>query len=333
MKAAVIDHSGPPEVLQYREVPDPTPRPNEVLVRNLAISIEGGDVSSRAGGRFAKTPHIVGYQSAGEVVWVGPEAGDFQVGDLVVCTGGIGSHAELRAVSGRTAWKLPAGMDLHVASAIPIPFGTADNCLLAYGHLEAGETAFIQSGASGVGMAAIQVAKQAQPDDIVVVLNPDSGRGYLSRVFDDDWMANFGFLLECDECIAAVLDARGDTPSLLYVNPDHTVRDAIEMMRANSISQLPVCKNTPPFANAEVSGAVDELELMEAVYRDPTVMARPVEHVMGPKLPTIGVGQQVATAVAMLDRSPALLVLSGGRPLSVLTRTDLLSYFEELSNG
>lgn len=161
MKAAVIDHSGPPEVLQYREVPDPTPRPNEVLVRNLAISIEGGDVSSRAGGRFAKTPHIVGYQSAGEVVWVGPEAGDFQVGDLVVCTGGIGSHAELRAVSGRTAWKLPAGMDLHVASAIPIPFGTADNCLLAYGHLEAGETAFIQSGASGVGMAAIQVAKKA----------------------------------------------------------------------------------------------------------------------------------------------------------------------------
>jgi cystathionine beta-synthase len=196
------------------------------------------------------------------------------------------------------------------------------------------EEGILIGGSGGMAVAAaIQVAKQAGPDDIVVVLNPDSGRGYLSRVFDDDWMANFGFLRECDECIAAVLDARGDTPSLLYVNPDHTVRDAIELMRANSISQLPVCKNTPPFANAEVSGAVDELELMEAVYRDPTVLTQPVEHVMGPKLPTIGVGQQVATAVAMLDRSPALLVLSGGRPLSVLTRTDLLSYFEELSNG
>ena len=113
------------------------------------------------------------------------------------------------------------------------------------------------------------MAKRAGPDDIVVVLNPDSGRGYLSRVFDDEWMANFGFLRECDQCVGAVLDARGDTPSLLYVNPDHTVRQAIELMRANGVSQLPVCKNTPPFAAAEVSGSVDELELMEAVVPRP----------------------------------------------------------------
>ena len=113
--------------------------------------------------------------------------------------------------------------------------------------------------------------------------------------------------------------------------PDDTVRQAIDVMRANGISQLPVCKNTPPFANAEVSGAVDELDLMEAVHRDPGVMSMAVESVMGPKLPTIGVGQQVALAVEMLDASPALLVLSGGRPLSVLTRTDLLTYFEAAS--
>ncbi len=117
------------------------------------------------------------------------------------------------------------------------------------------------------------------------------------------------------------------------MNPSTTVRETIEVMRANGISQLPVCKNTPPFAAAEVSGAVDELELMEAVYRDRGVLDTAVEHVMGPKLPTIGVGQKVAYAVEMLDRSPALLVLSGGRPLSVLTRTDLMSYFEVLSNG
>jgi cystathionine beta-synthase len=189
-------------------------------------------------------------------------------------------------------------------------------------------------GSGGMAVAAaIKVAKNAKPDDIVVVLNPDSGRGYLSRVFDDQWMANFGFLRECDECIAAVLDARGDTPSLLYVNPDTSVRDTIELMRHNGISQLPVCKNTPPFAAAEVSGAVDELELMEAVYRNSAVIDQPVESVMGPKLPTIGAGQKVGLAVEMLDRSPALLVLAGGRPLSVLTRTDLLSYFEALSNG
>ena len=117
--------------------------------------------------------------------------------------------------------------------------------------------------------AAIQVAKRAGPDDIVVVFNPDSGRGYLSRVFDDDWMANYGFTTECEQCVGAVLEARSPTlDSLLYVNPDETVRAAIERMRANGVSQLPVCKNTPPFAAAEVSGSVDELELMEAIAGD-----------------------------------------------------------------
>jgi cystathionine beta-synthase len=194
------------------------------------------------------------------------------------------------------------------------------------------EEGILIGGSGGMAVAAaIQVAKRAGPDDIVVVLNPDSGRGYLSKVFNDDWMANFGFVRECDECVGAVLDTRGSTPALLYVNPSHTAREAIEIMRANSISQLPVCKNTPPFAAAEVSGAVDELDLMEAVYRDASVMDMAVETVMGPKLPTIGVGQKVSLAVDMLDRSPALLVLSGGRPLSVLTRTDLLAYFEVLA--
>jgi cystathionine beta-synthase len=196
------------------------------------------------------------------------------------------------------------------------------------------EEGILIGGSGGMAVAAaIDVAKQAGPNDIVVVLNPDSGRGYLSRVFDDRWMANFGFVRECDECIGAVLDARGDTPSLLYVNPTNTVQQAIDMMRANGVSQLPVCKNTPPFANAEVSGSVDELDLMEAVFRDAEVIRHPVEEVMGAKLPTIGVGQKVALAVDMLDQSPALLVLSGGRPLSVLTRTDLLSYFEVVANG
>jgi cystathionine beta-synthase len=192
------------------------------------------------------------------------------------------------------------------------------------------ETEGILIGGSG-GMAvaaAIKVAKEADPDDIVVVFNPDSGRGYLSRVFNDDWMANFGFLRECDQCVGAVLDTRNASiENLLYVNPHQSVSAAIELMRSTGVSQLPVCKNTPPFAAAEVSGAVDELELMEAIHRDPSVLGTEVEKVMGPKLPTIGVGQKVERAIEMLETAPALLVLSGGRPLSVLTRTDVLSYF------
>jgi len=213
-----------------------------------------------------------------------------------------------------------------------IPISDAESFLTA--RQVSREEGILIGGSGGMAAAAaIKVAKAAGPDDIVVVLNPDSGRGYLSRVFDDAWMANYGFTTECDQCVGAVLETRGDTPQLLYVNPDHTVRQAIDVMRDNGISQLPVCKNTPPFAAAEVSGAVDELDLMEAVHRDPGVMQTAVEQVMGPKLPTIGVGQAVSLAVQMLDRNPALLVLSGGRPLSVLTRTDLLGYFEAVATA
>ncbi len=184
-------------------------------------------------------------------------------------------------------------------------------------------------GSGGMAVAAaIKVAKAASPDDVIVVLNPDTGRGYLSKVFDDGWMANYGFLRECEQCVGAVLETRNPSiDGLLYVNPHQPVSEAIEIMRANGISQLPVCKNTPPFAAAEVSGAIDELELMDVIHRDPGVMSTPVEKVMGPKLPTIGVGQKVERAVAMLEVAPALLVLAGGRPLSILTRTDVLAYF------
>jgi cystathionine beta-synthase len=182
--------------------------------------------------------------------------------------------------------------------------------------------------------AAIKVARDLPVDALVVVLIPDSGRGYLSRVFNDEWMATYGFLRECDLCVGAVLDARSeDLPALLYVNPEQTVREAVSLMRSTGVSQLPVCKNEPPFAAAEVAGAVDELELMDAAFRDHSVLDTPVDKVMGPKLPTIGVGQPLSRAVEMLDRSPALLVLAGGRPLSVLTRTDVLTFLSPTAAG
>jgi cystathionine beta-synthase len=211
-----------------------------------------------------------------------------------------------------------------------IPISDEEAFLTA--HEVSREEGILIGGSGGLAVAAaVRVAREAGPDDIVVVLNPDSGRGYLSRMYDDDWMANFGFLHREGDIVETVLEARGEGPALLYVNPSDTVRSAIELMRSNGISQLPVCKNTPPFATAEVAGAVDELDLMEAVYRDPAVMDTDVEQVMGPALPTIGIGQAISRAVGLLDSAPALLVLSGGRPLSVLTRSDVLSYFETLA--
>ena len=161
MKAAVYYENGPPSVLKYEDVPDPQCAPNGIVIRVEAVSIEGGDTLNRMGGPLITKPHIVGYQAAGEVVQVGDEVKEFKVGDKAVTTGFNGSHAELRAVAARTAWKIPKGCDVRLAAAVPVPFGTAHDCLFEFGRLKAGETVLVQAGASGVGVAAIQLAKRA----------------------------------------------------------------------------------------------------------------------------------------------------------------------------
>ncbi len=161
MKAAVYYETGDPEVLRYEDVPDPQAGPSEVLVRVEAISIEGGDTLSRAGGELAQVPHVVGYQCAGTVVATGPGVTSLNTGDRVVTVGLDGSHAELRAVPEGFCWVLPEGMSAEEGACVPVPFGTADDCLFEFGRLQAGETALIHAGASGVGIAAIQMAKRA----------------------------------------------------------------------------------------------------------------------------------------------------------------------------
>lgn len=161
MKAAVYYENGPPSVLKYEDVQDPTCAPSGIVIRVEAVSIEGGDTLNRQGGALTSKPHIVGYQAAGEVVEVGADVKEFKPGDKAVTTGFNGSHAELRAVAARTAWKIPKGCDVKLAAVVPVPFGTAHDCLFEFGRLKSGETVLVQAGASGVGVAAIQLAKRA----------------------------------------------------------------------------------------------------------------------------------------------------------------------------
>src|SRR5260221_3717946 len=161
MKAAVYYENGDPSVLKYEDVPDPVCHPKGILIRVEAVSIEGGDTLNRFRGPLVTVPHIVGYQAGGEVVEVGSEVTNFRVGEKVATSNAFGSHAELRAVPARSAWHVPEGYDVRLASVMPVTFGTADDCLFEFGHLKAGETVLIQAGASGVGVAAIQLAKRA----------------------------------------------------------------------------------------------------------------------------------------------------------------------------
>ncbi|MBS0411381.1 MAG: zinc-binding alcohol dehydrogenase family protein [Proteobacteria bacterium] len=161
MKAAVYYENGDPSVLKYEDFPDPVCHPKGILVRVEAVSIEGGDTLNRFGGPLVTKPHVVGYQAGGEVIEVGSEVTNFKVGDKVATSGAFGSHAELRSVPARSAWHVPNGFDVKKASVMPVAFGTADDCLFEFGHLKAGETVLVQAGASGVGVAAIQLAKRA----------------------------------------------------------------------------------------------------------------------------------------------------------------------------
>ncbi len=161
MKAAVYYENGGPEVLKYEDAPDPVCYPSGVVIRVEAVAIEGGDVLNRFGGALVTNPHIVGYQAAGTIIEVGEQVTHLKVGQRVATVNAFGSHAELRSVPARNAWPVPDGFDMKKAAAIPVTFGTASDCLFEFGKLKAGETVLVQAGASGVGVAAIQLAKRA----------------------------------------------------------------------------------------------------------------------------------------------------------------------------
>ena len=122
-----------------------------------------------------------------------------------------------------------------------------------------------------------------------------------------------------------MLEARThEIPALIYVHPADTVRDAVRTMRRHGVSQLPVAKGRCRSPRPRSMGAVSELSLMHHTFRDPKALDRPVEDVMSPPLPTVGIGQPVQLAVDLLETASAVLVLAGGRPTAVLSRSDVL---------
>ena len=198
MKAAVYYETGSPDVFRYEDVPDPVPGPGEILIDVAAVSIEGGDTLNRLGGELAGKPHIVGYQAAGTVAAVGEGVDKFSPGDRVVTTGLNGSHAEKRVVPASFAWAVPDSLDIEPAACIPVAFGTAHDCLFEFGRLQPGETALIQAGAGGVGVAAIQMAKQAGAR-VLATASSDERLERLKELGLDDGInyATTDFVAEC----------------------------------------------------------------------------------------------------------------------------------------
>ncbi|MGR9249476.1 quinone oxidoreductase family protein [Rhizobium leguminosarum] len=167
MKAAVYDNPGPPSVLMYADVPDPVCGPEEVLIKVEAISIEGGDLINR---RSTPQPPcwVVGYAAAGTVVSVGEGVTTRAIGDKVAAFSMQGSHAELWAVAASRTWLVPSGLDVVRAAVLPISFGSAYHSVITRGDVQKGETVLIHAAAGGVGLAAVQLARQAGATVIAV---------------------------------------------------------------------------------------------------------------------------------------------------------------------
>jgi cystathionine beta-synthase len=193
------------------------------------------------------------------------------------------------------------------------------------------EEGLLVGGSSGLAVAAaLRVAASAEPDDVIVVMLPDGGRGYLSKIFNDSWMSDYGFLREhsAGPTVADLLAAReADLPALVHVHPDETVAQAIALLREYDVSQLPVVQEEPPLMAAEVAGSVAERDLLDALVSGKAKPGDLVSSHMSPPLPVLGQGEPVSRAAAVLEKSGAALVHVDGKPAAVLTRADLLGFY------
>jgi cystathionine beta-synthase len=175
--------------------------------------------------------------------------------------------------------------------------------------------------------AALEVARDYGNETTIVVLLPDTGRNYLSKLYSDGWMRQYGFL-EGPEVttVEQVLSSKGaELPSLITVNAHDKVRRAVDVLQASSISQAPVVREESADVTQFV-GSIRDRELLERVFRDPDALQADVAEVMAPPIPFVEWDQPIETAFVQLEQAPAVLVAKSGQVLGVLTRSDLLDF-------
>jgi cystathionine beta-synthase len=240
-----------------------------------------------------------------------------------VYSGGSGRPYLVEGV-GEDFW--PSTYDKDICDGI---VAVSDKDSFAMTRRLAREEGLLVGGSCGMAVvAALRAAATGGPDDVVVVLLPDSGRGYLSKIFNDEWMADYGFISSDGKVTVGDVLARrsGTTPDFVHMHPNETVREAIDVLREYGVSQMPVVKAEPPVMAAEIVGAVGEKDLLDRLFSGKATLADRLEDHMSAPLPIIGSGEPVAQAIHELEHANALVVLVDGKPWSVITRQDLLGY-------
>ncbi len=248
-----------------------------------------------------------------------------------VYSGGTGRPYLVEGV-GEDFW--PAAYDPSVPDQI---IAVSDSDSFDMTRRLAREEALLVGGSCGMAVvAALKVAEEAGPDALIVVLLPDGGRGYMSKIFNDAWMSSYGFLRSRldgsveQSTVGDVLRRKsGALPDLVHTHPAETVRDAIGILREYGVSQMPVVGAEPPVMAGEVAGSVSERELLSAVFEGRAKLADAVSEHMSPPLRMIGAGELVTAAGKALRDWDALMVVEEGKPVGVITRYDLLGFLSD----
>ncbi|GAA1997131.1 cystathionine beta-synthase [Nakamurella flavida] len=240
-----------------------------------------------------------------------------------VYSGGTGRPYLVEGV-GEDFW--PSAYDPSIADRI---VAVSDAESFAITRRLAREEGLLVGGSCGMAVAAaLKVAQELTADDVLVVLLPDGGRGYLSKIFSDSWMSSYGFLERDGEAtVGEVLRGKdGALPDLVHTHPNETIRDAVAILREFGVSQMPVVNAEPPVMAGEVVGAVYERDLLDALFTEHASPADAVATHMAPSFPLVGAGESVEAARAALEKADAIMVVEDGKPAGVLTRADLLGF-------
>ncbi len=225
---------------------------------------------------------------------------------------------------------LPEVVDMSLVDRV-IRVSDRDSFLTA--RRLAREEGIVCGGSCGTALyAALVAARDYDEHTIMVVVLPDTGRGYLSKLYSDEWMRQNGFFewTPFSQSVAEVLIERAaglSIPAIVYASAGETVRAAIDRLQEYGISQMPVVADGEINDVGAIVGSLQEKTLLEKVYQQPDLLEQPVERLMDPPLPVVPEGENLSAAVQALETgAPGVVVVRDERPLGVLTRLDVLEF-------